>query len=161
MSISVEELGVRTLVFPSSKLTIFRIVYADIFLLFKNSACSFTVPDKFLNGQKLARILLSITRDSRNWVRFCTKKLARFQPDQQFWQVKSTVPPLRGLLYTPQPCKCLHSLCSQSLEPSNEPLTKRPTPKLRLEKMWDQFRFLRNYPPTPPLSQHFALSEKC
>ena len=26
----------------------------------------------------------------------------------------------------------------------------------------DQFRFLRNSPPTPPLSQHFALSEiKC
>ena len=24
----------------------------------------------------------------------------------------------------------------------------------------DQFRFLGNYPPTPPLSQHFALSEK-
>ena len=25
----------------------------------------------------------------------------------------------------------------------------------------DQFGFLGNYPPTPPLSQHFALSEKC
>ena len=24
----------------------------------------------------------------------------------------------------------------------------------------EQFRFLGNYPPTPPLSQHFALSEK-
>ena len=24
----------------------------------------------------------------------------------------------------------------------------------------DQFRFLRNCPPTPPLSQNFALSEK-
>ena len=25
---------------------------------------------------------------------------------------------------------------------------------------WDQVRFLGNYPPTPPLSQHFALNEK-
>ena len=25
----------------------------------------------------------------------------------------------------------------------------------------DQLRFLRNCPPTPPLTQHFALSEKC
>ena len=24
----------------------------------------------------------------------------------------------------------------------------------------DQLRFLENFPPTPPLSQHFALSEK-
>ena len=24
----------------------------------------------------------------------------------------------------------------------------------------DQFRFLGNFPPTPPLNQHFALSEK-
>ena len=29
-----------------------------------------------------------------------------------------------------------------------------------LEEKRDQFRFLGNYPPTPPLSQHFALSEK-
>ena len=29
-----------------------------------------------------------------------------------------------------------------------------------VEVLTDQFRFLGNWPPTPPLSQHFALSEK-
>ena len=28
------------------------------------------------------------------------------------------------------------------------------------EKLMDQFRFLGNCPPTPPLSHHFAVSEK-
>ena len=31
--------------------------------------------------------------------------------------------------------------------------------KLRMEN-WDHYTFLGNCPPTPPLSQHFALIEK-
>ena len=38
-------------------------------------------------------------------------------------------------------------------------LHSRPTLVRRIFVTWDQFRFLRNCPPTPPLSQHFALSE--
>ena len=42
------------------------------------------------------------------------------------------------------------------------PLQKLTWPSflLKVVNTMDQFRFLRNYPPTPPLSQHFALSEK-
>ena len=29
-----------------------------------------------------------------------------------------------------------------------------------LKNAFDEFRFLGNCPPTPPLSQHYALSEK-
>ena len=34
------------------------------------------------------------------------------------------------------------------------------TIKLRTQSLVDYYTFLGNYPPTPPLSQHFALREK-
>ena len=33
-------------------------------------------------------------------------------------------------------------------------------PMQQINKIGDQFKFLGNCPPTPPLTQHFALSEK-
>ena len=40
------------------------------------------------------------------------------------------------------------------------PLGKSQNNPRKYQKL-DQYRFLGNCPPTPPLSQHFALSEKC
>ena len=39
------------------------------------------------------------------------------------------------------------------------PSAKKPAQDSQNDN-WDQFRFLGNCPPTPPLSTHFALSEK-
>ena len=48
--------------------------------------------------------------------------------------------------------------------PSNNPRSlrkvTRPSSFLKVVNTTDQFRFLRNCPPTPPLSQYFSLSEK-
>ena len=47
----------------------------------------------------------------------------------------------------------------ENIHPCKEKLMKEER-KMLTKKVLDQFWVLRHFPPTPPLSQHFALSEK-
>ena len=58
------------------------------------------------------------------------------------------------LLYTSGLVKSLNSISSHIFPAQGHCLFTLANDLL------DQFRVLENYPPTPPLSQHFALSEK-
>ena len=129
----------------SSKLTIFKNVYTDIFFLFKNStmSCSFTVPEKNLHrssfrlhgtrgtGQGFKRHTVQVFNliSSFNRLRVRFHLYADSCTQQTVMSCFVVMHPVHN-----KQSKCLHSLCGQSLEPSNEPLTKKPTPKLRMEK---------------------------
>ena len=96
--------------------------FSFFFFFFQKRTCTFTGPDKLLNGQNLARIRISYTHGPSEPCKF----FAWSPVGQKFWPARTA--PL---------WKFLHSLRGQSVDPSSAPLIKKPF------QSWDWQKFVR------------------